>query len=80
MATRITVSDVSTGYSVDIDVEPYNTVDELIESVATFWEKDLAAYCLRWGTYLLRGETPMSSMQLTEGVIFEFIQDPEGGA
>lgn len=80
MAMRITISDVSTGYSVDIDVEPWNTVDELIESVATFWEKDLAAYCLRWGTYLLRGETPISSMQLSEGVIFEFIQDPEGGA
>jgi hypothetical protein len=79
MAVRITISDASMGYSVDIDVEPWNTIDELVESVATFWDKDLAAYCLRWGTYLLRGETPISSLQVTEGTIFEFIQDPEGG-
>lgn len=63
----------------DLDVEPWNTIDELVESVATFWDKDLAAYCLRWGTYLLRGETPISNLQVTEGTIFEFLQDPEGG-
>jgi hypothetical protein len=79
MAVRISITDVSTGYSVDVDVEPWNTIDELVESVATFWEKDLGAYCLKWGTYLMRGETPVSSLQLTEGTIFEFIQDPEGG-
>jgi len=80
MALRVTVTDTSTGYSVDLDVEPWNTIDEIIESVATFWDKDLGAYVLRINNYVLRGETPISSLQITEGAIFELIQDPEGGA
>ena len=79
MAMRITITDTSTGFSVDVDVEPYNTIDELLESVASFWDKDLGAYVLRWQTYILRGETPVSTLGLTEGTVLEFIQDPEGG-
>lgn len=79
MATRITVTDTSTGNSVDVDIEPHNTVDELIESVASYWEKDLGAYAVRHNNYVLRGETPLGHIQVQEGDVFEFILDPEGG-
>jgi hypothetical protein len=79
MAVRVTVTDPATGNSVDVDIEPWNTVDELIESVGSYWEKDLGAYVVRLNAYVLRGETQLGNVQVQEGDIFEFIHDPEGG-
>jgi hypothetical protein len=79
MAVRITVTDPAKGMSVDVDIEPWNTVDELIESVASYWEKELAAYVLKLNAYVLRGETPLGNIQIQEGDIFELVHDPEGG-
>lgn len=79
MAIRITVTDSSTGNSVGIDIESWNTVDEVVESCASFWDKDLGAYVVRHNNYVLRGETPLGNMQINEGDVFEFILDPEGG-
>lgn len=79
MALRVTVSDAQTGNTVDVNIETWNTAEELIESVASYWGKELAAYVVRLNNYVLRGDTPLGNMQLQGGEAFEFILDPEGG-
>ncbi len=39
MTTRIKVKNAETGASVDMDLEQDNTVEEIIESAASYWEK-----------------------------------------
>jgi len=79
MPVRISIRDVSTGNMVDIDLEPTNTVDEIIESVGTFWDKEVGAYVLSHKQQLLRGEVTVSQLYLNEGDQIEFLLDPEGG-
>jgi hypothetical protein len=38
MTTRIKVKNAETGASVDMDLEQDNTVEEIIESAASYWE------------------------------------------
>jgi hypothetical protein len=76
---RITVRDADSGNKIDMDLEPENTVEETIESAASYWEKDAGAYVLRLGKRLLRGQMTVEDMELTEGAFLELIPDPEGG-
>jgi translation elongation factor P/translation initiation factor 5A len=39
---RIKVKNAETGATVEMELEAENTVDEVIESAATFWSKDMA--------------------------------------
>ena len=79
MAIRTTIKDVDTGNAVDMDLESDNSVEEIIESAASFWTKDPGAYVLKWGRKLLRGNLMVSEAGIRDGDTLELIPDPEGG-
>jgi hypothetical protein len=80
MSIRITVRDADSGNKIDMDLEPENTVEETIESAASYWEKDAGAYVLRFGKKVLRGRLTVEDAEVGEGALLELIPDPEGGA
>ncbi len=79
MTIRTTIKDTDSGNTVDMDLESENTVEEIIESAASFWSKDPGAYVLKWGRKLLRGGIQISDAGVRDGDILELIPDPEGG-
>ena len=79
MTVRITVRDADTGNKVEMDLDPENTVEETIESAASYWEKDAGAYVLRYGKKVLRGQMTIGETEINEGELLELIPDPEGG-
>jgi hypothetical protein len=54
-------------------------VDEVIESAATFWRKDMGAYVVRKGKKVLRGSTSLMDAGIREDDVLELVPDPEGG-
>ena len=80
MTVRITVRDADSGNKIEMDLELENTVEETIESAASYWEKDAGAYVLRFGKKVLRGQLTVEDIELDEGAFLELIPDPEGGA
>ena len=79
MSVRITVRDADSGNKVEMDLEFENTVEETIESAASYWEKDAGAYVLRYGKKVLRGQQTIEDAEIHEGDLLELIPDPEGG-
>jgi hypothetical protein len=79
MTIRTTIKDADSGNTVDMDLESDNTVEEIIESAASFWSKDPGAYVLKWGRKLLRGGIQVSEAGVRDGDTLELIPDPEGG-
>jgi hypothetical protein len=79
MAIRIKVKNAETGATVDMDLESENTVEEIIESAASYWEKPPGAYVLRRGKTLLRGQSTIGEIGLIQGDVLELIPDPQGG-
>ncbi len=79
MAVRIKVKNAETGATVEMELEPENTVDEVIESAATFWSKDMGAYVVRKGKKVLRGGTSLKDAGVRGEDVLELIPDPEGG-
>ena len=79
MSIRITVRDAESGNKIDMDLEPENTVEEIIESAASYWEKDAGAYVLKQEKTLLRGQLCILDLELDENTALELIPDPEGG-
>jgi len=79
LAIRIKVKNAETGATVEMELESENTVDEVIESAATFWNKDIGAYVLRKGKKVLRGGNTLVDAGIREEDVLELIPDPEGG-
>ena len=79
MPVRIKVKNAETGASVEMELEMENTVDEVIESAATFWSKDMGAYVLRKGKKVLRGGNSLQDAGIRAEDVLELIPDPEGG-
>lgn len=79
MAIRIKVKNAETGATVEMELESENTVDEVIESTATFWNKDIGAYVLRKGKKVLRGGNTLADAGIRAEDVLELIPDPEGG-
>jgi len=79
MTIRITIRDADTGSKVEMDLEDDNTVEETIESAASYWEKEAGAYVLRYGKKVLRGQTTIGMSGIRDGDLLELIPDPEGG-
>ena len=79
MAVRIKVKNAETGATVEMELEQENSVDEVIESAATFWSKDMGAYVLRKGKKVLRGGTSLKDAGVMPEDVLELIPDPEGG-
>lgn len=62
-----------------MELENENTIDEIIESAANFWKKDMGAYVLRKGKKVLRGGSSLSESGIRGEDVLELIPDPEGG-
>jgi len=62
-----------------MELDSENTVDEIIESAATFWNKDMGAYVLRKGKRVLRGGSTIKDAGIIAEDVLELIPDPEGG-
>ncbi len=76
---RVTVRDADTGNKVEMDLELENTIEETIESAASYWEKDAGAYVMRYGKKVLRGQITIGTSSIRDGDLLELIPDPEGG-
>ena len=79
MTVRIKVKNAETGATVEMELEVENTIDEVIESAATFWSKDMGAYVLRKGKKVLRGGGSLTDSGIRADDVLELVPDPEGG-
>ena len=79
MATRITVRDADSGHEVMVDVEDETVVEEVVESVAKYWDKPTGAYVVRRGKQILTGSSVFKDLNPTAEDVLELIPDPEGG-
>jgi len=79
MATRITVRDPDSGHEVMVDVEDETVVEEVVESVAKYWDKPTGAYVVRRGREILTGSAAFKDLNPTAEDVLELIPDPEGG-
>ena len=79
MGVRVIIKNAETGANVAMDLEPTNSVQEIIDSIATYWEKDAGAYVIRKGKKLLKGEQMIGDLGFAESDEIELIPDPEGG-
>ncbi|MCU0861286.1 MAG: hypothetical protein MUE65_03090 [Methanomassiliicoccales archaeon] len=73
------VRNAETGSTVDMELEGENTIQEIIEGAAGYWEKDAGAYVLRKGKKLLRGQQTVMESGISNSDDLELIPDPEGG-
>jgi hypothetical protein len=80
MAVKVKVRNAENGASVDMELEADNLVEEIIESAASYWQKDSGAYVLRRGKKLLKGGSNVGELGIVTGDELELIPDPEGGA
>lgn len=76
---RVKVRNAETGGTVDMELEEENTVQEIIEGAAGYWEKDAGAYVIRKGKKLLRGQQTVLDANIIMSDDLELIPDPEGG-
>lgn len=76
---RITVRDADTGSRIEMDLEPENTVEDVVDSAANYWNKNPGAYVLKHGKKILRGPMTVTEVGLKPGTLIELIPDPEGG-
>ncbi|HSV42336.1 MAG TPA: hypothetical protein VLH13_02875 [Methanomassiliicoccales archaeon] len=76
----VRIRNAENGGTVDMDLTPENSIQEIIEGVTQFWQKEDGAYVLRKGKKLLRGQQIVADLNLTLGDEMELIPDPEGGA
>ncbi|MCG7840966.1 MAG: hypothetical protein MIO87_03535 [Methanomassiliicoccales archaeon] len=80
MVVRVRIRNAETGATVDMELEGENSVEEIIEGVSAYWEKDPGAYVIRKGRRLLRGQQKVQDLDLTSSEELELIPDPEGGS
>lgn len=79
MSTRISVKNADTGDMIKMDLEADNTIEEIIESACSYWEKDPGAYVVRKGKKVLMGKATIVQAEVREEDVLELIPDPEGG-
>lgn len=79
MSLRVKVRNAESGATVEMELESENTIDDIIEGAAGYWEKDAGAYVLRRGKRLLRGQQTVAEAGLLNNDELELIPDPEGG-
>lgn len=69
------------GDQVTLELEPDNTVEEVIETACNHWNMRPSAYVLRKGKNILSGaKTRVDGLGLRDGDVLELIPDPTGGA
>ena len=76
---RITVVNTLNNSTIRMELEPYETVADIIDNAAEFWGKDAGAYVLRKGPALLNPKQTMEELNLCDNDAVELVPDPEGG-
>jgi len=80
MPIRVKVRNAESGAAVDMELEPENTMEDIIAGATGYWEKDAGAYVLRRGRKLVRGQETVAELGISNSEELELIPDPEGGA
>jgi len=80
MTVRITVINTLNNSSIKMELEPYESVADIIDTAADYWGKDAGAYVLRKGSKLLNKGQSIDEINLREDDVIEMIPDPEGGS
>ena len=79
MTVRITVVNTLNNSTIRMELEPYETVEDIVDTAAEYWSKDSGAYVLRKGSKLLNKSQTVEEINIFEDDIIEMIPDPEGG-
>jgi hypothetical protein len=79
MTVRITVINTLNNSSIKMELEPYESVSDIIDTAAEYWGKEAGAYVLRKGSKLLNKSQRIEEINLRDEDVIEMIPDPEGG-
>jgi hypothetical protein len=79
MTVRITVVNTLNNSTIRMELESYESVEDIIDTAADFWGKDAGAYVLRKGRKLLNKGQTVEEINLADDDLIEMIPDPEGG-
>ncbi|MDR0887585.1 MAG: hypothetical protein LBM39_00155 [Candidatus Methanoplasma sp.] len=79
MTVKITVVNTLNNSSIRMELESYESVEDIIDTAAEYWGKDAGAYVLRKGSRLLNKSQIIEELNLNDDDIIEMIPDPEGG-
>ncbi|MDR1405134.1 MAG: hypothetical protein LBJ20_06180 [Candidatus Methanoplasma sp.] len=80
MTVRVTVVNTLNSSSIRMELESYESVEDIIDTAAEYWGKDSGAYVLRKGSKLLCKSQSIDEINLRDDDIIEMIPDPEGGS
>jgi len=80
MTVKVTVVNTLNNSSIRMELESYESVEDIIDTAAEYWGKDAGAYVLRKGSKLLNKRQSIDELNLKEDDIIEMIPDPEGGS
>jgi len=80
MTVRITVVNTLNNSSIRMELESFESVEDIIDTAAEYWGKDAGAYVLRKGSKLLNKRQSIDEINLRDDDIIEMIPDPEGGS
>ena len=61
-----------------MELEPGNTIEEIIESAASYWEFSPGTHSLRRGQVVLGNEATIVEAGIREGDLVELIPLPQG--
>ncbi|MDR3206332.1 MAG: hypothetical protein LBT41_04480 [Candidatus Methanoplasma sp.] len=79
MTVRVTVVNTLNNSSIRMELEPNESVEDIVDTAAEYWGKDAGAYVLRKGSKLLNGSQRIEEINLYDDDVIEMIPDPEGG-
>jgi len=79
MTVRITVVNTLNNSSIRMELETFESVEDIIDTAAEYWGKDAGAYVLRKGSKLLNRRQSIEEINLRDDDVIEMIPDPEGG-
>ena len=79
MTIRLTIKNLANGTALRMEVEPDESVNDIITSAGEYWNLDAGAYVLKKGKRLLSGRAVVSDAGLLNEDVLEMIPDPEGG-
>ncbi|MDR0522924.1 MAG: hypothetical protein LBG62_00655 [Candidatus Methanoplasma sp.] len=79
MTVRVTIVNTLSRSSIRMELEPYDSVDDIVDTAAEYWARDAGAYVLRKGSRLLTRGQRIEELNLSDGDAIELIPDPEGG-
>jgi len=80
MTVKVTVVNTLNNSSIRMELESYESVEDIIDTAAEYWGKDAGAYVLRKGSKLLNKKQSIDEINLREDDVIEMIPDPEGGS